>query len=163
MGIRFARVRVKPVQTRHLARGTACVMAAILSIPVPAAAQRQSFFEAVAGLADAAEGIYGDEGARIGAVLDAMSQALDAWERDGALEPVPAAQAKQGLEAAASGMPLIPLAAYRRGFEQLAKGNLRQAVAELRRAASDDRLVAGAPVQSASLRRAIAALEDGRL
>jgi hypothetical protein len=37
------------------------------------------------------------------------------------------------LEKAAGGMPMLPLAAYRRGFERLARGELREAIEEFRR------------------------------
>jgi len=136
MGIRFARVAVKSVDTRrHLMR--AVVTAAILAIPAVASAQRQAFVDAVAELAQATEGVYGDEGPRVGPALDAMSRALDTW--DGRLE---------SLEEVARGMPLVPLAIYRRGFEQLAGGELRPAIAELRRAASTDPLVTGSPSEA---------------
>ena len=115
MGIRSAPVPVKTVQTRGVAVA-ACVAAVVLSTPRLASAQRAAFFQGVAELADAAEGIYGDEGARIGPALDAMSRALDAWNRDSASESTPDVQAKRGLDEAAQGMPLVPLAAYRPGF-----------------------------------------------
>ncbi len=138
MGIRFARVNVKSVETRRLGLA-ACVTAAVLAVPAAATAQRQALFDAIAELVDAAEGVYGDEGARIGPALDAMSRALDA---------APGVEAGRGLEGVAKGMPLVPLALYRRGFEQLATGDLRSAVAELRRAASTDPLVTGAPSEA---------------
>jgi len=134
------------------------VTAAVLLMPAVAAAQRQAFFQGVAELADAAEGIYGDEGSRIGPALDAMSRALDEWERENAT-----VEGRVALEEIARGMPLLPLAAYRRGFEQLARGELRPAIGEFRRAASMDALVTGVPAQSALLRRALVALKQGRL
>jgi tetratricopeptide (TPR) repeat protein len=112
-------------------------------MPVAANAQRQAFVGAVAALVEVTEGIYGDEGARLGPTLEAMSRALDAWDRERALEPAPGVQAIRALEEAAGGMPLVPLAAYRQGFEQLARGELRSAIEELRRAASADPLVKG--------------------
>jgi tetratricopeptide (TPR) repeat protein len=118
-------------------------MAAVVSLPAAATAQRQVFFDGVAELVEASEGIYGDEGSRIGPALEAMSRALDAWIRESALEPAPGVQAMRGLEEVARGMPLIPLAAYRPGFEQLAKGEFRPAIDEFRRAASTDSLVKG--------------------
>src|SRR5688500_16436067 len=142
MGIRSAPVAVKPVRTRRLLIG-ASVAWAVLSTPVVATAQRQAFVEAVAKLAEITEGIYGDEGAQVGPALEAMSRALDAWDRERALEPARGAQAMRGLEEAARGTPLVPLAAYRRGFEQLAGGELRSAIEEFRRAASTDPLVKG--------------------
>jgi tetratricopeptide (TPR) repeat protein len=67
------------------------------------------------------------------------------------------------LEETARRTPLLPLAAYRQGFERLARGDLREAIEEFRRAASSDPLVTGASAQSSSLPRATAALRQGRL
>jgi tetratricopeptide (TPR) repeat protein len=117
----------------------------MLWIPCEAAAQRDAFFNGVAGLAAATEGIYGDEGPQVGRALTAMSRALDVWDREDAK---PGIQAKRGLEEAAKGLPLLPLAAYRPGFELIAKGELHPAVEELRRAASIDPLVIGAPSEA---------------
>lgn len=139
MGIRFARVAVKSVDTRRRLTG-AVVTAAILAIPAVASAQRQGLVAAVAELAQATEGVYGDEGPRVAPALDAMSRALDTW--DGRLE---------SLEDVARGMPLVPLAIYRRGFGQLVGGELRSAIAELRRAASTDPLVTNSPSESRRL------------
>ena len=141
MGIRSAEVAVKTVGTLG-----AWVTAAILATPIEAAAQRQAFFQGVAELAEAAEGIYGDEGPRILRALDTMSRALDVWDRERA--PVEGRQASRGLEEAAGGRPLLPLAAYRQGFEQLAKGEFRPAIEEFRRTASMDSLVTGAPSEA---------------
>jgi superkiller protein 3 len=106
-------------------------------MPAVAEAQRQAFVEAVAELVGITEGIYGDEGAQVGPALDAVSRAVDAWDE-------PTAQAMRGLlREAAGGMPLVPLAAYRLGFEQLARGELRSAIGEFRRASSTDPLVKG--------------------
>jgi tetratricopeptide (TPR) repeat protein len=138
MGIRFARVNVKSVETRRLGLA-ACVTAAVLAMPAAATAQRQAFLAGIAELVDAAEGVYGDEGPRIGPALDAISRAL---------ETTPGVQTGRGLEEAAKGMPLVPLAIYRRGFEQLASGDVRSAIAEFRRAASTDPLVRGGPSEA---------------
>src|SRR4249919_3668264 len=99
MGIRFARVAVKRIETRRHRRlsVSACLMAALLSLPGAATAQQSLFFQGVSELADAAEGVYGDEGPRIGPALDAMSRALDTWNRETAREPSPAVQARRGL------------------------------------------------------------------
>jgi tetratricopeptide (TPR) repeat protein len=114
--------------------------AAVLSMPGVAAAQRQAFSQGVAELADAAEGIYGDEGSQIGRALDTMSRALDVWGAESAK-----VDGRGLLEEAARGLPLLPLAAYRQGFEQLARGEFRPAIEEFRRVASLDPLVTGAP------------------
>jgi tetratricopeptide (TPR) repeat protein len=111
-------------------------------MPAAAAAQRPAFVQSVADLVAAVEGSYGDEGPRIGRALDAMSRALDGWERQS-----PTVEGRL-LEEVAKGMPLLPLAAYRPGFERLAKGELRAAIDELRRAASTDALVTRAPSEA---------------
>jgi tetratricopeptide (TPR) repeat protein len=141
MGIRSARVAVKPVRTRRLL--IACIATAAVSTPAVATAQRQAFVDAVAELADAAEGASGDEGPRIGPVLDAMSRALHAFERARGTAEGPSL-----LAAATKGMPLVPLALYRAGFELLARGDSRAAIEELRRASSTDPLVTGAPSEA---------------
>ena len=120
----------------------ACLTAAALSMPAVAAAQRQAFVQGVAELSAAAEGSFGDEGPRIGRALDAMSRALDGWDGHSATVE------GRLLEEVAAGVPLLPLAAYRRGFEQLAKGELRAAIEELRRAAAGDALVSGGPSEA---------------
>ncbi len=120
-------------------------MAAFLSLPGAATAQQSRFFQGVSELADAVEGIYGDEGPQIVRALDTMSRALDEWDRESA---TPSPQVMRGLEEAARGMPLLPLAAYRQGFEQLARGELRPAIEEFRRVASMDALVTGAPSEA---------------
>ena len=103
MGIRFGGVAVKTVKTVL----GASLTAAVLLMPGVAWAQRQAFFQGLAELADAAEGVYGDEGPRIGRALDTMSRALDAWNRESAREPGPRVQAKRGLEEAAKGMAAV--------------------------------------------------------
>jgi len=128
----------------------ACV-AVVLSTPGAATAQRAVFFQGVAELAEAAEGIYGDEGPQVLRALDTMSRALDGWNRGSANEPAPGVQAKRGLEEVAKGTPLLPLAVYRQGFDQLARGEFRPAIETLRRAASSDPLVTGGPSEARRL------------
>jgi len=262
------------------------VTAALLSMPGVATAQRAAFFQGVAELADAAEGIYGDEGPSIGRALDTMSRTLDQWDReiaalearvaatetmpartrlesgltlarlyadrgrpgdalrqleqlasldatqagvhvlrglvlDASGDPAGAAEAfrhawadtpsdlaaayyvwrasasgdvensrnaraalaaaytpllqderRTGgarfqqiapLEEAARGMPLLPLAAYRPGFERLTRGEFREAIEEFRRAGSSDPLVTGGSAPLSFMSRALAALRQGRL
>lgn len=94
------------------------------------------------------------------AALAAMYQALlrDEQRTEGArFQPI------APLEEAAGGLPLLPLAAYRVGFEQLARGELHSAIDEIRRAASTDALVTGTPGRSASVVRALASLRQGHL
>jgi len=131
-------VAVKAVQTVL----GASLTAAILAMPGAASAQRQAFFQGVAELSEAAEGVSGDEGPRVVRALDTMSKALDDWNR----ESVPAGG--RPLEEAVRGMPLLPLAAYRQGFEQLRRGEFRPAIEEFRRVASMDSLVTGAPSEA---------------
>jgi len=111
-------------------------------MPGVANAQRQAFFQGVAELADAVEGISGDEGPRVVRALDTMSKALDEWNRESA------PSGGRPLEEAVRGMPLLPLAAYRQGFEQLRRGEFRPAIEEFRRVASMDSLVTGAPSEA---------------
>ena len=138
MGIRSARVAVKAVQTVL----GASLTAAVLAMPGVANAQRQAFFQGVAELADAVEGISGDEGPRVVRALDTMSKALDEWNRESA------PSGGRPLEEAVRGMPLLPLAVYRQGFEQLRRGEFRPAIEEFRRVASMDSLVTGAPSEA---------------
>ena len=56
--------------------------AAVTIIPPQAAAQQTAFTQALAELTEAIEGIYGDEGGRIGPALDRMSAALTVWNRE---------------------------------------------------------------------------------
>ena len=56
--------------------------AALLAVPRQTAAQQTAFTQALAELTEAIEGIYGDEGTRIGPALDRMSAALTVWNRD---------------------------------------------------------------------------------
>ena len=56
--------------------------ATVLAVPRHAAAQQTAFTQALAELTEAIEGVYGDEGARIGPALDRMSAALTVWNRD---------------------------------------------------------------------------------
>ena len=56
--------------------------AAVTIFPPQAAAQQTAFTQALAELTEAIEGIYGDEGGRIGPALDRMSAALTVWNRE---------------------------------------------------------------------------------
>jgi len=79
-----------------------------------------------------------------------MSRALDEWDRD-----IATVERRGLLEEVARGMPLLPLAAYRRGFEQLERGELRSAIDEFRHAASADPLVKGPLDGSSEARRVL--------
>ena len=69
--------------------------ATVLAVPRHTAAQQTAFTQALAELTEAIEGVYGDEGARIGPALDRMSAALTVWNRD-----IEAAEAAVGTAAA---------------------------------------------------------------
>ena len=58
------------------------LLLALLAVPSPAAAQRDSFFSAVVGFYRSLAGLYGDEGPQLTARLTEMSAALDRWDRD---------------------------------------------------------------------------------
>lgn len=57
------------------------VATALLSAPLPAFAQRETFVEGLVALTTALSGTYGDEGAHARAALDTMSRALTEWDR----------------------------------------------------------------------------------
>lgn len=133
----------------------ACVAAAMLSLPALAAPQRQAFLHGLRELTEATEGIYGDEGARIPPALDALSRAL----ADGA-SPRPDAGA---VHDALGTMPFIPLAAYRDAYVRLSRGEFDAAIVAFRNAAARDPLVADPAARSDAVRRAVAALRQGRL
>ena len=58
------------------------VVLVLLAVPAAALAQRDLFFAALAEFHKSSAGLYGDEGPLLTARLDAMSKALDAWDRD---------------------------------------------------------------------------------
>jgi tetratricopeptide (TPR) repeat protein len=59
----------------------ACACAALVVFPGVAAAQQSVFVDGLFELTAALEGTFGDEGARIGPVLDRMGSALAEWDR----------------------------------------------------------------------------------
>lgn len=54
----------------------------LLAVPSPAAAQRDAFFGAVVAFYRASAGVYGDEGPQVTAQVEAMSAALERWDRE---------------------------------------------------------------------------------
>jgi len=54
---------------------------ALLALPVPAAAQKDSFVDSFIAFHSALAGNYGDEGAAVTAALERMVSSLDAWEQ----------------------------------------------------------------------------------
>ena len=57
-------------------------MLAVLAVPSPAAAQRDPFYSAVVAFYRSLGGLYGDEGPQLTAHVEAMSAALDRWDRE---------------------------------------------------------------------------------
>ena len=133
----------------------ACVAAALLSMPGAAAAQQQAFMLDIVELADAAEGIYGDEGARLMPALDSIARAL---ADTASPRPDP-----DVLHDALGARPFIPLAAYREGFARVSRGEFDAALVEFRAAAARDPMVADPGARSNAVQRAVAALKQGRL
>src|SRR6187401_2172816 len=80
----FAKATADP--ERRLAasrlRRVSALMLAMLAVPAAAMAQRDLFFSALVEFHKSSAGLYGDEGPPLTARLDAMSKALDAWDRD---------------------------------------------------------------------------------
>lgn len=67
------------------------------------------------------------------------------------------------LQGASAGPPVLPLAAYRQAFSILGRGEYERAIAELRKAAAGDPLVADPAAGSEWMMRAVGALRQGRL
>jgi tetratricopeptide (TPR) repeat protein len=67
------------------------------------------------------------------------------------------------LQNRAADTPLVPPAAYARGFERIARGEYNEAIAQFRTAAAADPLVSDPATQSGPMVQAIAALKQGRL
>lgn len=95
-------------------------------LPGPAAAQKSLFVEGLAELTRAMMSLSGSR-APVNAALDKMAASLDGWEAQ-------TANALLGDEAAA--IPVLPLAAYADGFASLRRGEYRDAIMSLRRAAA---------------------------
>ena len=67
------------------------------------------------------------------------------------------------LPGAAVGPPILPPAAYSQGFRDLARGQYERAIAEFRKAAAADPLIADPAVKSGLMVRAFGALRQGRV
>jgi tetratricopeptide (TPR) repeat protein len=67
------------------------------------------------------------------------------------------------LPGAAAGPPVLPLAAYSQAFRDLARGEYERAIAEFRKAAAGDPLIADPAARSEAMMRAVGALRQGRL
>lgn len=114
---------VPPIMTRF----AAWFAVAIVLLPDPAAAQRSLFVEGVTDLARSML-TTSAQPAQTQTAIDKMTAGLDGWDAP----PVPG-PGFFGDEAA--DLPALPLAAYAEGFARLARGEYRQAIDELRRAA----------------------------
>src|SRR5688572_17893791 len=77
----FAEATARRLAASRLCRVSALVLA-LLAVPAAAMAQRDLFFSALVEFHKSSAGLYGDEGPALTARLDAMSKALDAWDRD---------------------------------------------------------------------------------
>jgi tetratricopeptide (TPR) repeat protein len=97
--------------------------------PGAAAAQRALFVEGLTELSRAMMFLPEDR-AQVNAAIDKMSAALDRWDAPGG----PAADGLFGDEAAA--IPVLPLAAYADGFARLRRGEYREGIVAIRRAAA---------------------------
>jgi tetratricopeptide (TPR) repeat protein len=167
----------------------------LAGVPTTAAAQEEVFLQRLADLTNALEGTYGDEGPRIGELLDQMSRALAGWDRHVAratplqsaqgegdavkayylLHRPPAIGKTADLQAARATLAaryrrlltarsrpqtppfpesaindrhasdiVLPLAAYARAYERIARGAYDEAIDEFRKAAAADSLVTNA-------------------
>lgn len=96
-------------------------------LPVTAAAQKSAFLQ---GFKDLERAMLA-EPARAGAAIDAMATALAAWE---AAPGAPAGETL--LDDETSPLPMLPLAAYARGFAEIGRGDYRAAIRSLREAAA---------------------------
>ena len=103
----------------------------IVLLPSPAAAQKALFVEGLTELARTMMTTSGDAG-RANAAIDKMAAGLDGWEA-GAPAPSPG-HVLLGDEAATT--PALPLAAYADGFARILRGEYRDAIVSLRRAAA---------------------------
>ena len=85
-GCRSASAKAPADSERRLAASRLCrvsaLVLALLAVPAAAVAQRDLFFSALVEFHKSSAGLYGDEGPPLTARLDAMSNALDAWDRD---------------------------------------------------------------------------------
>ena len=102
----------------------------LVLLPCPVAGQKALFVEGLTELARAMMTLS-ENRAQVNAAIDKMSAGLDGSGPQAA--PLPDASVL-GDEAAA--IPVLPLAAYAEGFARLRRGEYREAIASLRRAAA---------------------------
>ena len=99
----------------------------MILLPAAAAAQKSAFLQ---GFKDLERAMLA-EPARANAAIDTMAAALAAWEA------APEARAAETLlDEETSPVPMLPLAAYARGFAEIGRGDYRSALQSLRQAAA---------------------------
>jgi tetratricopeptide (TPR) repeat protein len=102
----------------------------LVLLPCPVAGQKALFVEGLTELARAMMTLS-ENRAQVNAAIDMMATGLDGW---GAQAAPSADDSLLGDEAAA--IPVLPLAAYADGFAHLRRGEYRDAIVSLRRAAA---------------------------
>ena len=110
----------------------------ILLVPGPAAAQRAIFVEGLTDLTRAMMALS-ENRAQLNAAIDKMAAGLDGWEAQtagGSKEQDPPYGRGVLLSDEAAAIPVLPLADYADGFARLRRGEYRDAVVSLRRAAA---------------------------
>jgi tetratricopeptide (TPR) repeat protein len=129
------------------------IVAALLLTPAPASAERSLFVQGLHELMSAVAGTFGDEGPQLLSALDKMAGGLERVE--GSVRSLDADGTVQG--------PVLPYAAYTRGYALLEAREYRVALVELRRVALADPLLTDPAVHLESMKLAAAALRQGRL
>ena len=106
--------------------------------PGPAAAQRAIFVEGLTDLTRAVMALS-ENRTQLNAAIDKMAAGLDGWEAQtagGSKEQDPPYGRSVLLSDEAAAIPVLPLADYADGFARLRRGEYRDAIASLRRAAA---------------------------
>ena len=101
----------------------------LVLLPCPVAGQKALFVEGLNELARAIMSTSGDAG-RVNAAIDKMAAGLDGWHP----QTVPAS-VNVLLGDETTNAPALPLAAYADGFARIVRGEYREAIVSLRRAA----------------------------
>lgn len=132
-----------------MTRFTTWLALIVVLLPVTAAAQRAIFVEGLTELARAMMTLS-ENRVEVTAAIDKMASGLDGWGSAGSRD----ADTLLGDEAAA--IPVLPLAAYADGFVRVRRGEYREAIVSLRRAA------ATATDERSQLAAAAQLAQDGR-
>lgn len=117
-----------------------------------------SFSGALSAFTAAIEGTFGDEGGEVVRALEQLSAALP--DPDTQSPAVPRVSLLESLD---PGIPVIPPASYRFGYERLKTGDHAGAIAAFRKAAAADPLVVEPATRHPLLARAIALLRQGEI